>query len=475
MKKRDRFIWIGISTFSLLFMIFLFISPNSFAQEQRPALSNDDQLLLRLKSIIANIESNYVEDVDPEILYKGAIKGILESLEDPYSTYLSEEDLDYLTNTTQGKFGGVGLYIQKQDPSTLSETARDPKDFYVKVLYPIEGTPAYRAGLHANDHITHINGDPVDEMTIDQVTDRLKGTPGTDVNVTILRGKDITLEIAITRAEIEIPTIRYDMIDSDTGYIRIIQWTPYTSAQLKDALREYKRNGYDSLIVDVRGNPGGLLNSVIEVCDLFLSSGVIVSTKSRIHNNNAIYTAYRGSTIVPKEVEIAILIDNGSASASEIFAGAMKDQHRATLIGETTYGKGSVQQLFQGIGDTAYKMTTSLYYTPNDININEIGIDPDIEVIVEEEFSEEDESALEIILDENLIEIFIDSNNRPSESVIRDFMDETLAGMEFKLNERIFKRLIKNEINRRMDSPPVFDLEFDIPLQEALKFVNDRT
>ncbi len=461
MKNKERFFWIILSAVLIVFSGVTFFAPGLWAYQSN---SETKDYLSRFEYLFNFLIENYVDEVPVEVLYEGALKGLFESLDDDYSYYLTADDMEDMNDTTTGRFGGVGLYISKPAPG---KTLKDPLDRFVNVVSPIEDTPAYRAGVHAGDYITHIEGEEVFDLTIDDVVDKLRGTPGTDVIVTILRGKEIEFDITLTRAIIEIPTVKEAMLPGNIGYLRIIQFTPFTDDRVKEAIRYFESHSYTSLIIDVRGNPGGLLDSVAEIGDFFLSSGPIVTTKSRIRSENEVFMSTR-SILVPADMPIAVLIDKGSASASEILAGALKDTGRGTLIGETTFGKGSVQKVMS-FHDGGLKLTIARYYTPADINIDMIGIEPDREV-KEKELSDEETESLGRILKENLISDFIeshpDANNNAQNSFIRKLHHDGIV-----LEDRIIEKLIRNEYNRNLDIPPVFDLDFDIILQEAVRMM----
>jgi carboxyl-terminal processing protease len=252
--------------------------------------------------------------------------------------------------------------------------------------------------------------------------------------------------------------------------LRIIQFTPLTTERVEDAILDFKDRGYDSMIIDLRSNPGGLLSGVIDVADFFLSRGPIVSTRSRVSSENHVFYASSRNTIVIPDLPIVVLIDRGSASASEILAGALQDTGRATIMGEKSYGKGSVQQI-KRVGDAGFRLTMSRYYTPLGKNIDQIGISPDI-VVQEPEFSDEEEQALSRIIDEELIKDFLSRNPNPTDEDIASFERE-LENKNIRLNDRYIRRLVRNELNRTNNDPPVYDLEFDLVLQEAVNYLRD--
>ncbi|MFW5747305.1 MAG: S41 family peptidase, partial [bacterium] len=359
MKNTRRLTWIFLSVSFTVIIGLLILVPSVFAQ------SNDAELkryISLFEQVFRFVHDNYVDEVDPETLFHGAMDGLFESLDDPHSSYLVPNEMQDLTDTTSGQFGGVGLYITKSSRQ-IGVEGEVPEDYspYVRVVAPIEETPAARAGIHAGDFIIAIEGETTEDLDIDAVVDRLRGVPGSTVTVTILRNKNIEFDVTIERAVIETPTTRHAMIPGGIGYLRIIQFTPLTTEKVKEAIEEFQENNYRGLIIDVRNNPGGLLSSVVDVADIFLPGGMIVSTKSRIPSENEVFTADQDID-VPLSKPIVLLIDQGSASASEIIAGAFKDRERALLLGEKTFGKGSVQQVkYVGVG--GFKLTMSRYYT----------------------------------------------------------------------------------------------------------------
>jgi len=464
-QPKERITWISLTGVVLLCMTLLIFAPGAFADSSN---RNIQRYISLFEQVFRFVHENYVDEVEPEVLFEGALNGLFDSLDDPHSTYLTENDMQDLTDTTSGKFGGVGLYISKSERGEGEEdTAVEGYSPYVRVVAPIEDTPAAKAGIHAGDLITAIEGDSTEDMDLDEVVDRLRGTPGTDVLVTILRGEDIDFPVTLTRAVIEVPTTKHDMIPGGIGYLRIIQFTPLTDERVLDALEDFKKNNFNSLIIDVRNNPGGLLTSVVDVTDFFLSGGIIVSTRSRIPSENMVYTA-DPEVEISRNVPIVVLIDKGSASASEILAGALKDRDRAYLIGETTFGKGSVQQI-KYIGEGGFKLTMSRYYTPSGTNIDKIGIEPDKEV-KEPELNEKERASYRKLLEEQTIADFVE-NNRPLTSREIDRYIEKLKKQGIVLEERILRKLVRNEIHKTNDSPPVYDLEYDLALQETVEML----
>ena len=462
-RKTERVLWVSVTLSLLLALTLIILAPSVSAQSS--SLSTENYLRL-FETAYYLILRNYVDEVPPEQLFQGAMKGLFESLDDPYSLYLNEDELQSLTDTTSGQFGGVGLYISKDIFDETNANGRKP---YVEVVSPIEGTPAYRAGIHSGDYIYKINDKSAKDLTTDEVSNQLRGPSGTDVTVSILRNDDIIFDVVLTRAIIEIPTVKWDYVDEKTGYLRIIQFTPYTTERVEEALKDFRNNKVTSVIIDVRSNPGGLLNSVVDISDFFFDNGTIVSTRSRIPGENEIFKAKPG-TLVNDDTAMFVIIDNGSASASEILTGVLKDRGRATIVGQTTYGKGSVQQMLM-LGNSAIKLTMARYYTPSGVNIDKTGIDPDI-LVEDSELSEDDIKDYKILLEENRIGSFIDKDENPDVKKVDGFIS-ALRNEGIQLDDQFLRIMIRNEANRRLDNPPVFDLEYDESLKKVMNLIKD--
>ncbi len=461
MKRKDRFLWIGAGAGLMLIVVLVVFAPTVLAQSNS---RTTEEYLQTLEDVFRFIENNYVDEVEAQKLFEGAMEGLFDALGDPYSYYLDVSDMENLGDVTTGNFGGVGLIITK--PAPAEEDEGDEQ--FVEVVSPIEGTPAYKAGISAGDLITTIEGKSTKPYTIDQVVDRLRGEPGTKVGVTIMRGKS-TFEVSIERDIIEVPTVKHAMIGDDIGYLKIVQFTPFTDNRVEETLAELDEQGYESLIIDLRNNPGGLFRSVIDVADLFLSGEVIVSTRSRIPEENEVYTSDEGVRHEPSK-PIVVLINKGSASASEILAGALRDNDRAVLIGEQSYGKGSVQEV-RNFGAGGFKLTTSRYYTPGGRNIEETGIDPDLSV-QPPELTESEESELQTLNENDRFRSFVEQHPDPSEDEIAAFV-RTLRNEGVALEERHIRKRIRNEVNRTNNNPPVYDLDYDVVLQEAVRVLRE--
>jgi carboxyl-terminal processing protease len=388
------------------------------------------------------------------MLFEGAMTGMIDSLGDPYSAFLPEREMRDTNDLTQGSFGGIGLYVSK--PGN-----------YLEVSSPIEDTPGWRAGINAGDLIILIDGESTDVLTSDEAVDRLRGKPGTTVNLVIRRGEKLEFPVTLVRAIIEVPTVKYAMI-GDIGYLNLLTFSPMTIERSRDAIGVFASNNYKSLILDLRNNYGGLLNSAIDVCNLFSESGIVVSTKSRIASENMVFRARRGGAMVGANIPVIVLINRGSASASEIVAGALKDWGRAYLVGERSYGKGSVQQVYP-LDKVGFKITTARYYTPSDVNIDKIGIPPDREVSFPE-LSDQDAVKLNNLINSDKVSDFVISNPTANAETMNAFL-RSLSN-EFDLDIPLLRRYVREEQNRR-SLAPAYDLEIDIQLNEAVKILRE--
>lgn len=323
--------------------------------------------LARFMNVFMTVRANYVEKVDDAKLIEGAINGMLASL-DPHSSYLNIHDFENLKLQTDGEYGGLGLTVTMEDG-------------VVKVITPTQDTPADRAGIKAGDYITRVDDQLVYGMTIDEAVDLMRGKPGTAINITIVRpGRDKPIELKLVREIIDLKPVKWK-VDGDVGVITIIGFSTDTGKDVRAAIRGidktlgHKPAGY---VLDLRSNPGGLLDEAISVSDVFLNSGEIVSQRGRRASDIERYYARSGDDT--NGLPIVVLVDAGSASAAEIVAGALQDQHRALVMGEKTFGKGSVQTVVPLTAETALKLTTARYYTPSGRSVQEGGIAPDIRV-----------------------------------------------------------------------------------------------
>ncbi len=347
----------------LLFLIlFLFSKPSNSANDETTIYEKIDIF----SDVLDKINKEYVDEINQNEVMDAAINGVLQSL-DPYSAYMSPESFDSMRTETSGEFGGLGIEVSMEAG-------------VVKVISPLDESPAYEAGVKAGDYIVKINEHQVQGKTLSEAVDLMRGPVGSDIEITVRRiGERKALVFNITRKIIKIQSVKSKKIDKNIGYIRLTAFNENSSSQVRKKIKEFdKDKNIKGYILDLRNNPGGLLSQAIKISDFFLSNGEIVSTKSRRENENRKWFANEGDILNGKT--LVVLINNGSASASEILAGALKDHKRAILIGETTYGKGSVQSIIPLKNKGAIRLTISKYYLPSGVSISEVGVDPDIEV-----------------------------------------------------------------------------------------------
>jgi carboxyl-terminal processing protease len=318
-------------------------------------------------SVFERVRSEYVEQVDDKTLLRGAIDGMLASL-DPHSSYLDERGYTALMTTTDGEYGGLGLNVTMEDGA-------------VKIVAPIEDSPGFKAGLKAGDYITHLDGRLIYGGTLDEAVDQMRGAPGTSIRITVVRpGRDRPFDVSLTRARIELPAVKWEVKDN-VGVINVNTFSRTTTDETLAAIASIERSlgrpplGY---IVDLRSNPGGLLDQAVGLSDVFLEHGEVVSQRGRKKTDIERYYAKPGDAA--RGLPMIVLVDAGSASAAEIVAGALQEHHRAIVMGERTFGKGSVQTLLPLSQKTALRLTTARYYTPSGRSVQEGGITPDIEV-----------------------------------------------------------------------------------------------
>jgi carboxyl-terminal processing protease len=316
--------------------------------------------------VFERVKSDYVDEVSDEKLIEAAISGMLSSL-DPHSSYMNKDSFSDMRVQTKGEFGGLGIEVTLEDGA-------------IKVVSPIEDTPAFKAGLQPNDLIIALDGEPVAGLDLQAAVDKMRGPVGTDIKLTVKRG-DQTFDVSLTRDVVKIRSVRHETY-GDVGYIRITSFNEQAEPGLLDAVSDIKKkigeNKVEGYILDLRFNPGGLLDQAVAVSDAFLDSGEIVSTRSRRNDNASRFNATPGDIINGKP--LVVLINGGSASASEIVSGALQDHHRAVIMGTRSFGKGSVQTIIPLSGGSALRLTTQRYYTPSGRSIQAKGIEPDITV-----------------------------------------------------------------------------------------------
>ena len=346
----------------LTFILILFL----FSQK---VISSENEIYEKIDvfgEVLEKINKEYVDEINQSDSMDSAINGLLQSL-DPYSGYMSPEIFNEMQTETSGEFGGLGIEVTMESG-------------VVKVISPIDDTPASKAGIKAGDYIVKINDTQVQGKSLSEAVELMRGPVGSSIELTIRRrGEKKALTFNVTREIIQIKSVKAELLEKNIGYIRLTSFNENSAGQIKKEINKFEKNkNLKSYILDLRNNPGGLLSQAIKISDFFLDNGEIVSTKSRQQSENRKWFAKKGD--LTKGKTILVLINYGSASASEIVAGALKDHKRAILIGENSYGKGSVQSIIPLKNKGAIRLTVAKYYLPSGKSISEVGVSPDIEI-----------------------------------------------------------------------------------------------
>ena len=348
--------------FIFIFIFFFIFSKFSFA-------ANDEDIYDKIDlfgEVLDKIKKDYVEEINQKDALDAAINGVLQSL-DPYSAYMSPEIFKEMETETSGEFGGLGIEVSMEFG-------------VVKVITPMDNSPAEKEGVKAGDYIVKINGEQVQGKTLSEAVELMRGPIGSKIEITVRRkGVKKAILFEITREIIDVKSVKSKIIENNIGYIRLTSFNENSSSQIKSKIKEFKKKEVKKYVLDLRNNPGGLLSQAVKISDFFLDNGEIVSTKSRKSYENRKYFAKKGDLINGET--LIVLINNGSASASEIVAGALKDHKRAIVIGENSYGKGSVQSIIPLKNKGAIRLTISKYYLPSGKSISGTGITPDIEIV----------------------------------------------------------------------------------------------
>lgn len=382
--------------------------------------------LRTFSEVFARIKKDYVKEVDDKELLQNAVTGMLSGL-DPHSSYLDAEAFRELQVGTSGEFGGLGIEVTMEDG-------------FVKVVTPIDDTPAQRAGMEPGDLIIRLDDTPVKGLSLSDAVKIMRGKPGTDINLTVVReGAEKPLKIVITRAVIQVRSVKSRMLDDGYGYLRITSFQSKTAKNLEDAITELRKKNTGTLkgvVLDLRNNPGGVLNGAVAVSDAFLKKGIIVKTEGRVSDSNLNFNATPDDLL--DGAPLVVLINSGSASASEIVAGALQDHKRALIMGTRSFGKGSVQTILPLNNGSAVKLTTALYFTPSGRSIQAEGIDPDI-VIDNIKVTQQENKGMKPVSESDLSGHL--SNANDSDGNKKDKKDgkeeESLAKKDFMLYEAL--------------------------------------
>ncbi len=412
------------TTYLFLFLVPIFIS----AEEDKDVY----KYLNLFGEAFEKIKNNYVEPVNSKDLIESAIEGMLSSL-DPHSSYLNDKELKELRVQTKGEFGGLGIEVTLENG-------------FVKVIAPIDDTPAFEAGIKSGDLITHLDDEPVLGMTLSEAVAIMRGKVGSKIKLTVRRNENERVDISIVRAIIQLKSVK-SRVENNIGYIRVSSFNQKVDKQIIDSISSFKKkNTLIGYVLDLRNNPGGLLDQAVNVTDIFLERGEIVSTKGRNGKRGSRYNAVKKDLI--NGLPLVVLINQGSASASEIVAGALQDHKRAIIMGTKSFGKGSVQTIIPSGEDVAIKLTTAKYYTPSGRSIQQTGIDPDI-LVEQAELKKLDsqrrkESDLRGAIDNEQIEKN-ESNNENAEKNVDEEVDD------YQLTRAFDLILAINLINTRTD------------------------
>ncbi len=387
MKKSSFFIGLASGMVILLLaQIALggFFSIGKIAQEVIPQYANQEyeSFETKVEDVIGKLNTYYYEDIEEEQLYEEAIRGLVDSVGDPYTTYFTQTEYASFMETMEGSYDGIGVVV------SYGETEDE-----VVVVAPFKGSPGEKAGIKPNDQIIAVDAVDINGMALDKIVELIKGPKGTDVILTVIRDEE-TLDIPITREEIEVPTVEYSMKEDDIGYVAVSSFDLVTEEQFNNAIEELNKQGQKGMIIDLRFNPGGYLHIAYNMIDELLKEDMlVVYTVDKQGRRSELVTETKEAFDKP----LVILVNGSSASASEIMSGAIKDHELGTIVGETTFGKGLVQQTIDLDDNSAIKVTVSRYYTPDGNYIQDIGVEPD--VFVEEDYEDDVDDQLEKALE----------------------------------------------------------------------------
>jgi carboxyl-terminal processing protease len=433
MKLGKKSLLIEITALSVLILGVLFI--NGYQRDVRAGTNDIYKQIEIFADVLRKIEKNYVEPQDPQKLIYGAIKGMIQSL-DPHSSFMTKEEHRDLMIDTKGSFMGIGIEI------TL-------KDNILTIVSPIEDTPAYNVGLKAGDQILKIDGKLTNDMTLIDAVKLIRGPKGTEVKLTIRReDEEKLLDFTITRDEIPLVSVRKFLLTPNIGYVRISSFRSKTTQDLESALEDLEAGReLKGMVLDLRNNPGGIMGQAIEVADLFLDSGIIVSTKGRDPNQNTEERAHKNE--VPRHYPIIVLVNGGSASAAEIVAGALQDNKRAIILGTQTFGKATVQTIIPLSDGSGLRLTTARYYTPSGKSIQASGIIPDIKLEYQPIEDEKDKNKTRFIREKDLKGHMLNEEDEAVESEEKDSEDNA---EKFSIDSRIKALLEKdNQVRHAID------------------------
>ncbi|MBI4977299.1 MAG: S41 family peptidase [Spirochaetes bacterium] len=464
-SKKERIIWVAVVVFVIAISFINIYRPSRAGAQERGGDNDFYRYMTLFQNVYNSLQENFVDSdkVSAKKLITGAIKGMLEAVDDPFTMLMDDKLTAELNSEMAGEFGGLGIVLGMNDDSWLTVTA------------PIEDTPAERIGVHGGDIISEIDGKTTKGMSIEQAVKILRGKPGTKVTITVVReGEDEPLRFTITRAIINIKSVKYQMLPGPekTGYVRITTFGDKTLNELKAALADLNQNGMKRIIVDLRNNPGGRLDTAFRTVDLFVSQGKIVYTRGRNPQQNSDFYAQPNDDLCI-DIPMIVLVNKYSASASEIFAGAIRDNKRGVLVGEKTFGKFSVQQVLplDPKNNVTYKMTIAKYYTPLGRSLHKEGLPPDY-TADEEQFSKEDMTAVRKIREGKFISEYMKQHPKAdADAVAIPKLAATLSTSCIKVRQELLERMIAIERGRAESYKRVVDLKYDRQLQYSMELI----
>ncbi|MDC7244744.1 MAG: S41 family peptidase [Sphaerochaetaceae bacterium] len=424
------------------------------------------QNIEKLEQLYRIVDRDFLFDIDHKAVYEEMAKGLFEGLNDEYSAYIVSKESTDFSEDTLGTYGGIGAYISKNYLEYRDFTK--PETYMINITSVFPGSPAEAAGLLPGDLISHIDGEPVDDLEAEDSSSSLKGEAGTDVVLTIYRNGR-TFEVTVTRQNIQTPTVSASVIGDDMGYLQITQFTESTAMQVQQKLEEIGISTLSSLIIDLRNNPGGIVDGTLRIADMLLDQGIIVQIHSKSADKERVYIA-SPPVLVPESIPVVLLVNEGSASSSEILAGALKDNERATLIGTTTYGKGLIQ-IVSPFDDGYYTLTWSQYKTPDGNDIHKVGIPVDIEVDAMT-VAEEDMDEYLNFIQSNIANDFVQDHPEGTQEDYNKFLSEELPE-ERNLSDDIYRLILRRAYLMELpyDERPIADVEYDVVLKRAVEFL----
>ena len=443
----------------------------STSTSSRGSSSTGSEIISRdmatLERLYQYVDQNFLYDIDYEAVYEAMATALFDALGDKYTYYVTAEESDDYAEEVSGVYGGLGIYFSKtyvdyQDPN-------DESTIYALITQVFPNTPSSKAGLKAGDYIIAIDDEPVDEKEATECAKMMKGTPGTSVSLTIKRG-DSTFTLSITREIITVPTVEFEMIDgTTTAYLRILEFSTSTYNAISDALKDLSSHGMQKLIIDLRDNPGGDVDVTLGIADMFISNSQLLSISYKDTSRNVTYVANNGVTVSP-DVEVAILVNGGTASSAEIFSAAMKDNERAVLFGTKTYGKG-VMQVISSFGTGYTSITTASFVGPAGKTIHGEGVEPDY-VIEELTVLDEELEAYTELINSKAVEQFVDQNpDYTTENIAKFAAEHADSG----IREDVLLLVARNEYLLRMtyDERPLADIVYDTVCKNAFEYLQD--